>query len=65
VKITLKVGIDEEVMNMQKDELLVLDEADWHLLDECKDLPVNSFGVIGMTATEVGRKDGHEEKRMK
>ena len=54
IQVHTSVGIDETVMNMTKDDLLILDEADWHLLDQICDLPMNSYGVIAMTATEVG-----------
>ena len=33
IQVHTSVGIDETVMNMTKDDLLILDEADWHLLD--------------------------------
>ena len=51
-------------MVMTKDDLLILDEADYHLLDEIKDLPPKNYGVIAMTATDVGKTGGNEEKRL-
>ena len=54
IEVHTSVGIDETVMNMTKDDLLILDEADWHLLDQISDLPRTSYGIIAMTATEVG-----------
>ena len=45
---------------MTKADLLILDEADWHLLDKICDLPKESYGVLAMTATEVGSQNGNE-----
>ena len=54
INVHTSVGFDESVMNMTKDDLLILDEADWHLLDKIIDLPKSCYGIIAMTATEVG-----------
>ena len=64
IQVHTLVGIDETVMSMTKDDLLILDEADWHLLDKICDLPMTSYGVIAMTATEVGNQYGVEKKRL-
>ena len=64
IQVHTSVGINKTVMNMTKDDLLILDEADWHLLDKISDLPMNSYGVIAMTATEVGNQYGVEKKRL-
>jgi len=48
---------------MGKEDLLILDEAVWHLLDEVCDIPA-CFGVIGMTATDVGNEGGIEQQRL-
>ena len=64
MKIKLTVGMNKAVMDMTKNDLLILDEADYHLLDLVKDLPAEFYGVIGMTATDVGQKGGNEEKRL-
>ena len=50
------------MMNMKKTDLLILDEADWHLLDERSDLPKECYGVLAMSATTVGNKGGNEER---
>ena len=44
----------------QKD-LLILDEADWHLFDERIDLP-KTYGILAMSATQAGIKGGNEER---
>ena len=62
--IHLTVGFDDVVERLTKADLLILDEADYHLLDELKDLPLKTYGVIGMTATDVGKTGGNEEKRL-
>ena len=62
--VVLTVGVTYTVMQMTKNDLLILDEADWHLLDELKDLPKESYGVIGMTATDLSKAGGQEEKRL-
>ena len=54
IQVHTSVGIDNTVKEMTKDDLLILDEADWHLLDKISDLPKSSYGIIAMTATEVG-----------
>ena len=64
IQVRTSVGIDATVMKMTKDDLLILDEADWHLLDQISDLPMTSYGVIAMTATEVGNQYGVEKKRL-
>ena len=55
---------NDTVKNMQKDDLLLLDEADWHLLDE-RSVPPQCLGVIAMSATTVGKKNANEEYRLK
>ena len=64
IQVHTSVGINETVMEMTKDDLLILDEADWHLLDQISDLPKKSYGIIAMTATEVGNQYGVEKKRL-
>ena len=64
VDVVLTIGIDEAMSSMTKNDLLILDEADWHLLDERKDLPRDSYGVIRMTATDFSRAGAHEAARM-
>ena len=64
IQVYTSVGIDDTVMNMTKDDLLILDEADWHLLDQISDLPRSSYGIIAMTATEVGNQHGVEKQRL-
>lgn len=39
---------------MTSKDLLILDEADNLLLDQLIDLPDNYYGVLAMTATDVG-----------
>ena len=64
IQVHTSVGIDLVLDGMTKDDLLILDEADWHLLDQICDLPKTSYGVIAMTATEVGNQYGVEKKRL-
>ena len=64
IQVHTLVGIDLALDGMTKDDLLILDEADWHLLDQICDLPKTSYGVIAMTATEVGNQYGVEKKRL-
>ena len=56
------VGVTEEVKNMTTKDLLILDEADNLLLDQLIDLPAKSYGVLAMTATDVGHRGGNEER---
>ena len=44
--------------------MLVLDEGDWHLLDMLSDMPTKSYGIIAMTATDVGSDKGNEKRRL-
>ena len=62
VPVHLSVGFDDAVNDMGKDDLLILDEADWHLLDKLSDLPKKCYGVLAMTATDVGNLQGNEKK---
>ena len=64
IPVHLSVGIDERIQQMTSKDLLVLDEGDWHLLDELRDLPKKSYGVIAMTATDVGSDKGNEKRRL-
>ena len=65
IDVHLTVGIDAVTSKMTKKDLLILDEADWHLLDEIQDIPNKSYGVLAMTATDVGHLGGNEEQRLK
>ena len=58
------VGFDTVIDTMTKDDLLILDEGDWHLLDQCCDLPKEKYGVFALTATDVGSNDGVEQRRL-
>jgi len=51
---------DEDVKKIKKDTLLILDEGDWYLLDKIGKLPKTSYGIIALTATTVGIKNGNE-----
>ena len=46
-----------------KKVLLILDEADKHLLDDLIDIPT-CYGVLGMTATDAGIYGGSESRRL-
>ena len=58
------VGFDAKIDAMTKDDLLILDEGDWHLLDQRCDLPKEKYGVFALTATDVGSRDGVEQRRL-
>lgn len=49
---------------MTKKDLLILDEADWHILDQTCDIPQNIYGVLAMSATDMGKQDGNEQARL-
>ena len=42
----------------------MLDEGDWHILDMLSDMPTKSYGIIAMTATDVGSERGNEKRRL-
>ena len=63
IPVHLVVSVKDLIGKMTKKDLLILDEADKHLLDELIDIPT-CYGVLGMTATDVGIKDGNEMRRL-
>ena len=63
IPVYLEVSVDALKGKLTKHDLLILDEADKHLLDELIDIPT-CYGVLGMTATDVGHKDGNEMRRL-
>ena len=65
IPVHLAVGINDALMGkMTKKDLLILDEADKHLLDDLIDIPT-CYGVLGMTATDAGIYGGNESRRLK
>ena len=61
IKIHLSIGIDEATQKMLRTDLLILDEADWHLFDKLSNLPAACYGILAMTATDVTKKGGNEQ----
>ena len=58
--ILLSVGIDHS--KVKKDDVLILDEADWHLLDSCSKLP-NCKKTYALSATTIGKEGGTEARK--
>ena len=63
IPVYLEVSVDALKGKLTKRDLLILDEADKHLLDELIDIPT-CYGVLGMTATDAGIYGGSEERRL-
>lgn len=64
IPVHLVVSVKDLIGKMTKKDLLILDEADKHLLDKLIDIPA-CYGVLGMTATDAGIYGGNESRRLK
>ncbi len=63
VEVVLTVGIDSVTFD-SKSDLLILDEADWHLFDDICQRQValpKCKGIIGLTATSFNHDYGVEK----
>lgn len=64
IEVHLSVGVDATIEGMKQTDLLILDEADYLLLDQLI-VPPRCHGIIAMSATDVGKNNGNEQRRLK
>ena len=53
LKIDLFVSIKDAFKDLEKNDLLILDEADYLLFDCGSDLPEGTYKILAMSATSV------------